>query len=80
MPIQEFQIVFPGQSIRPRFGHLRTSDTLAVVTSSGYLNHYMKSQGFSILPGDFIFVWAADGQQIYKPVFNGNIVTLTVLP
>lgn len=80
MAIKEFQINFPGQGVRPRFGHLRTSDNLATVTMAGYLNPYMQSQGFSILPGDFIFVWASDGQQIYKPVFNGNVVTLTVLP
>jgi len=80
MAIKEFQISFAGQGINPRFGHLLTDDTLAEVTAAGYLNPYMKSRGFSILPTDFIFVAASDGHQIYKPVFSGEIVTLTVLP
>ena len=80
MAIKEFQINFPGQLINPRIGHLLTDDTLATVTSAGYLNPYMKSQGFSILPTDFIFVAASDGSQIYKPVFSNEEVTLTVLP
>jgi hypothetical protein len=82
MSITEFNIVFPGQnqSVKPRFGHLHTTDTLAVVSAAGYLNPYMISQGFSILDSDFIFVSAADGHQIYKPVFTGTSVQLTVLP
>ena len=80
MAIKEFQINFTGQGINPRFGHLLTDETLATVATAGYLNPYMKSQGFSILPTDFIFVAASDGHQIYKPVFNAGIVTLTVLP
>lgn len=27
-----------------------------------------------------IFVAASDGHQIYKPVFSGEVITLTVLP
>jgi len=83
MPIREFNITFAGQneSVVPRFGHLHTTNTLAQVVVAGYLNPYMKSQGFSILPTDFIFVAASDGHQIYKPVFGADgIVTLTVLP
>jgi hypothetical protein len=81
MAIESFQINFPGQLVNPRIGHLLTTDTLATVTAAGYLNPYMKSQGFSILPTDFIAVAAADGNQWYKPVFGaGGVVTLTVLP
>lgn len=80
MSIQNFQINFTGQNGDPRFGHLLTTDTLATVVTAGYLNPYMQSQGFSVLPTDFIFVAAADGHQIYKPVFNSGVVTLTVLP
>lgn len=54
MAIREFQINFPGQQLNPRIGHLATTDTLAQVTAAGYLNPYMKSQNFSILPTDFI--------------------------
>ena len=80
MSIKEFQITFAGQGVHPRFGHLLTTANLATVSSAGYLNPYMQSQGLSILPSDFIFVAASDGHQIYKPVFNAGIVTLTVLP
>ena len=81
MSIKKFNIVFPGQvDVTPRFGHLYTSDTLAVVTASGYLNPYMLSQSFSVLPTDIIFVAASDGTQIYKPVFTAGVVQLTVLP
>lgn len=81
MSIKEFQINFPGQAINPRIGHLLTTDTLSTVTTAGYLNPYMKSQGFSILPTDAILVSASNGTQWYKPVFGvGGVVTLTVLP
>ena len=86
MAIKEFQINFSGQGVNPRFGHLFTSNTLAEVVVAGYLNPYMKSQGFSILPSDFIFVYSSNplsvgNHQIYKPVFGANgVVTLTVLP
>ncbi|HXK00739.1 MAG TPA: hypothetical protein VNF93_02495 [Buchnera sp. (in: enterobacteria)] len=80
MSIKEFQINFTGQLVNPRIGHLLTDDTLSTVTTAGYLNPYIKSQGFSVLPTDFIFVAASDGMQIYKPVFSGEEVTLTVLP
>jgi hypothetical protein len=83
MSIQTFTINFPGQNngVHPRFGHLSTTDALATVTSAGYLNPFMQSQGFSILASDIIFVFALDGTQIYKPVIGASgIVTLTVLP
>lgn len=80
MSITNFQINFPGQLLEPRLGHLLTTDTLATVTEAGYLNPYMKSQGFSILPTDVIMVVASDGSQFYKPVFSGTTVTLTALP
>jgi hypothetical protein len=81
MAIETFQINFPGQQINPRIGHMMTSDTLATVTTAGYLNPYITASGFSILPTDFIFVAASNGMQIYKPVFGASgIITLTVLP
>lgn len=80
MSIRQFQINFSGQAVNPRFGHLLTTDALSTVTAAGYLNPYILSHGFSILPSDFIFVAASDGHQIYKPVFgNGGVITLTVL-
>jgi len=81
MSITEFRIDFTGQQLNPRFGHLNTTNTLAQVATAGFLNPYMQSQGFSILPSDFIFVAASDGHQIYKPVIGASgVVTLTVLP
>lgn len=82
MAIKSFKISFPGSNddIKPRFGHLWTTDALATVTAAGYLNPYMKSQGFVIFPSDIIFVAASDGTQLYKPVFSGTTVTLTALP
>jgi hypothetical protein len=82
MPIKNFKIGLPGESsdVVPRFGHLETSDTLAVVAGASYLNPYMQANSVEVKPTDFIFVAAADGHQIYKPVFSGTNVTLTVLP
>lgn len=88
MAIKEFSITFAGQNetVKPRFGHLFTSDPLSVVVGAGYLNPYMKAQGFSVLPSDFIFVYSSStasssNHQIYKPVFGvDGTVTLTVLP
>lgn len=81
MSITNFKINFPGQTACvPRFGHLYSSDTLATIAGSGYLNPYMTSQGFSVLATDIIFAVGSDGTQIYKPVFSGATVQLTVLP
>lgn len=82
MTIKSFKISFPGSNddIKPRFGHLWTTNTLAQVAAAGFLNPYMKSQGFVLFPSDIIFVAASDGTQIYKPVFTGTSVQLTVLP
>jgi hypothetical protein len=82
MSILNFNIVFPGDAntVTPRFGHMQTTDTLAVASAAGYLNPFMASQGISVLPTDIIFCVAKDGTQIYKPVFTGTSVQLTVLP
>lgn len=82
MPILKFRIEFPGQAngLEPRFGHMLSNDTLAVVSSAGYMNSYLSANALAIYPNDFIFVAAADGHQIYKPVFTGTSIQLTVLP
>jgi len=61
MSVLSFQINFPGQAVNPRLGHLLSDDTLAVVTGAGYLDYYVNSQGFSLLPTDFVLVMASDG-------------------
>jgi hypothetical protein len=84
MSIQTFTINFPGQNntVVPRIGHLYDpASTLAQIATAGYLNPYIKSQGFSILPTDFIAAVGSDGHQWYKPVIGINgVVTLTVFP
>jgi hypothetical protein len=82
MPITEFAADLPGAGSgrHPRFVHILTTDDLAVVAAAGYLNPYIQSEGLSILKSDFVFVSAADGHQIYKPVFSGTQITLETLP
>lgn len=82
MAVREFTINFPGQNnIVPRFGHLYAPDnTLAEISAAGFLDSYIKSQGFSVLATDIIGAVASDGTQWYKPVFTGTSVQLTALP
>ena len=80
MPIVYFKVNFPGQDQDVRLGHIKCDDDLATVTTAGYLNPYMKSEGYSVLPSDTFLVVASDGHQFYKPVFSGDVVTLTALP
>jgi hypothetical protein len=80
--VQQFTINFPGQNnIIPRIGHLYAPEnTLAEITAAGYLDGYIKSQGFSLLPTDVVLAVGSDGAQWYKPVFTGTSCQLTVLP
>lgn len=82
MSVQQFTINFPGQvSITPRIGHMYApTSTLSQVTAAGFLDSYIQSQGFSLLPTDVVLVVASNGTQWYKPVFTSNSVQLTVLP
>lgn len=82
MPILNFSVTPAGQNenIQPRFVKIKCNDTLATVTTAGYLNPYIKSQGLNIESSDFVFVTASDGHQIYKPVISAGVITLTVLP
>ena len=82
MSVSQFTINFPGQNnIVPRFGHLYApNDTLAVIAAAGYLDAYIKSQGFSVLPTDIIGAVGSNGTQWYKPVFTNGSCQLTVLP
>ena len=84
MSIYSFTIQFPGQNngVTPRIGHLYSkTDTLATIASAGYLDQYIKAQGFSVLATDFIAAVGTDGHQWYKPVFSANgSCQLTVLP
>lgn len=82
MSVTQFTINFPGQNnITPRLGHMHApTSTLAQCTAAGFLDNYIKSQGFSIKKTDVILVVASDGSQFYKPVFTGTSVQLTALP
>ena len=82
MSVNQFTINFPGQNnIVPRFGHLYApNDTLSTISAAGYLDAYIKSQGFSVLPTDIIGAVGSNGTQWYKPVFTAGSCQLTVLP
>ena len=82
MAVQQFTINFPGQNnIVPRIGHLYApNNTLAQVATAGFLDSYIQSQGFSVLPTDVILVVASDGTNWYKPVFTAGSCDLNTLP
>lgn len=82
MSVQQFTINFPGQNnIVPRIGHLYApTSTLSQIAAAGFLNTYIKSQGFSVLATDVILAVGSNGTQWYKPVFTGESCQLTVLP
>ena len=83
MSVYTFTINFPGQNntVVPRIGHLYApNDALATISAAGYLDGYIKSQGFSVLPTDVICAVGSDGTQWYKPVFTNGSCQLTVLP
>jgi hypothetical protein len=83
MSVYSFTINFPGQNngVVPRIGHLYSQvDDLATISGAGYLDSYIKSQGFSVLATDLIAAVGTDGTQWYKPVFTAGSCQLTVLP
>lgn len=83
MSVYSFTINFPGQNngVTPRIGHLYApNDALVTIAGAGYLDAYIKSQGFSVLPTDVIAAVGSDGTQWYKPVFTAGSCQLTVLP
>jgi hypothetical protein len=82
MSVQQFTINFPGQNnIVPRFGHLYApNNTLSEIAAAGFLDQYIKSQGFSVLETDIIGAVGSNGTQWYKPVFTNGSCQLTVLP
>jgi len=83
MSVYSFTINFPGQNngVTPRIGHLYApNNTLSQIAAAGYLDNYIKSQGFSVLATDAIIARGSDGTQWYKPVFTGTSCQLTVLP
>lgn len=79
-----FDCMFAGHDTDgtlPRLCVLKCGNTLAQVTSAGFLNPLISAQGLTVYESDFIHVAASDGNQIYKPVFGANgVITLTVLP
>ncbi|MDP4145592.1 MAG: hypothetical protein Q8936_14090 [Bacillota bacterium] len=83
MSVFSFNILFPGQNngVVPRIGHLFSkTDTLATISAAGYLDTYIKSQGFVITANDAVIARGTDGTQWYKPVFTNGSCQLTVLP
>lgn len=83
MSVYSFTINFPGQNngVTPRIGHLYApNNTLSEIAAAGFLDNYIQSQGFSVLPTDVIAAVGSNGTQWYKPVFTGTSCQLTVLP
>jgi hypothetical protein len=82
MSVNQFTINFPGQNnIVPRVGHLYApNNTLSQISTAGYLDSYIQSQGFSVLATDVICAVGSNGTQWYKPVFTAGSCQLTVLP
>ncbi len=82
MSVNQFTINFPGQNnIVPRIGHLYApNNTLSEIAAAGYLDNYIRSQGFSVLATDVIVAVGSNGTQWYKPVFTAGSCQLTVLP
>lgn len=83
MSVKQFTINFPGQNnIIPRIGHLYAPDnSLAQIAAAGFLDNYIRSQGFSVLSTDAVLAVGSDGTQWYKPVFSASgSCQLTVLP
>jgi hypothetical protein len=80
--VNQFTINFPGQNnIIPRIGHLYApNNTLSEISAAGYLDGYIRSQGFSLLSTDVVLAVGSNGTQFYKPVFTSESCQLTVLP
>lgn len=72
----------PGKNYQaPRLCELQSTDALATVTASGYLNPYVLMQSIALYSTDIVQVAASDGNQFYKPVFSASgTITLTALP
>lgn len=71
--IQSFYINFAGENnnIVPRIGRLYAPDnTLSEVTAAGFLDNYILTQNFSLLPTDLVAVAASDGNNVYQPQFT----------
>lgn len=82
MSVNQFTINFPGQNnIIPRIGHLYApNNTLSQIAAAGYLDSYIKSQGFSVLATDVIVAVGSNGTQWYRPTFSAGSCTLVTLP
>lgn len=80
--VNQLTLNFPGQNnIVPRFGHLYCpNNTLTEIAAAGFLDNYLRTQGASLLPTDFIGAVGSNGLQWYKAVFTNGSCQLTVLP
>ena len=71
---------FAGQlNIAPRLGRLHTDSTKAQVTTAGFLDDLIQSEGLALLTSDFLFVAASDGNDIVVPTFSAGVCTLDSL-
>lgn len=74
---------FAGEAngVVPRIGRLYCpSNTLAQISTAGFLDAYLKAQNIGLLATDFVAAVGSNGHQWYKPVFTNGSCTLTVNP
>ena len=70
-----------NNNVIPRIGRLYCpNNTLSQISTSGFLDQFLKTNGNELLATDFIAAVGSNGHQWYKPVFANGICTLTVLP
>lgn len=69
----------------PRKVRLVTKDSLATITTAGYLDNIVKSQGKNLLPTDEVHAWygatslAVPGTfAIFNPVISNSVITLNI--
>ena len=79
-----FNVAGQANEVTPRLVRLNAPhNTLAEISAAGFLNYYLQSQGYNLLPTDFVAAIASDGGNWYLPVFTPGSppsVQLVLLP
>ena len=66
-----FNVAGQANEVTPRLVRLYApQNTLAQVSAAGFLDYYLMSQGYNLLPTDFVAVAASDGFDWYRPIFT----------
>ena len=77
-----FDVAGQANEIVPRLVRLYAqNNTLAEIAVEGFLNRYLKSQGYNLMSTDFVAVVASDGDGWYQPTFTLGVPTsVTLIP